>query len=362
MGPTAVAIVRVIKGFVRARLQLRRMPSGFSPTSNLPAIVVGAGIAGLSLANALHGLGIPFVVVERRPLDAPADGHVLLYPPALEQLGAWGVAEPLLAEGRRLRKLTRVRPDGPQEHSDLAGARFPFVLAVSRDRLLQVLRDRLPAEALRGRCEVVRVVSEDDQVVVDVRLGDSMQVEVLRGTVAVGCDGSGSLLRRRLKIGFDLPREEQAWVTAEVSPAQDAFLVGPDWARVPLGGGRERWVLALGDTEDGLELDRAEPLAQAASARWDGVPVVDDVSCYRYFSMQERVVQDWRKGRVFLAGRSAHLTSPLWDADASLSVADAALLAEHLAAGQPDLYGAQRRAALERHLAPQDSPWMLVST
>lgn len=341
------------------------MPSGFSPSSKLPAIVVGAGIAGLSLANALQSHGIPFVVVERGPVDAAVDGHLLLYPPALEQLGAWGVAEPLLAEGRRLRTVTLVRAGGGEERVDLTGLRddtpFPFVLACRASRLREVLRARLPADALRGRSEVVRVQSEDDQVLVDVRLGDTMQVEVLRGTVAVGCDGSGSLLRRRLKIAFDQVPDERTWVMAEVSTdgaSRDDLALSADWARVPLGGGRERWVLALEADEDGLDLDRPDALAAAASQRWGTVPAITEVSCYRYFSMQDRVARDWRNGRVFLAGRAAHLTNPIWDADASLSVADAAVLASTLAAGEPAGYGEQRRASLERVLAPDAMAWL----
>jgi len=261
--------------------------------------------------------------------------------------------------------VTLVRPDGSEERVDLAALRadtpFPFVLACRASRLRELLRARLPAESLRGRSEVVRVLSEDEGVAVDVRLGDSMQVEVLRGTVAVGCDGSGSLLRRRLKIAFDQVPEERAWVMAEVSvadPPRADLALSADGARVPLGGGQERWVLALADDEDGLELDRAQPLAEAAARRWGTVPAIGDVACYRYFSMQDRVARDWRNGRVFLAGRAAHLTNPIWDADASLSIADAGVLAARIAAGEPMGYGEERRASLERVLAPDGMAWL----
>lgn len=168
----------------------------------LPVLIIGAGIAGLLLAQHLHTLSIPFLLLER---DAS---------PAGDRGAGWGLtlhwSLPALRELLPPTLVERL----PETYVDRTlasstSSRFPFydlatgamkacgpaanperVVRVSRRRLRDLLTTGL--DVSWGQ-KVVDVVEEDDCVVAQLENGGSVM-----GRLIVACDGAHSRLRQKL--------------------------------------------------------------------------------------------------------------------------------------------------------------------
>ncbi|KAI1445842.1 hypothetical protein F5Y02DRAFT_417760 [Annulohypoxylon stygium] len=68
--------------------------------------IVGGGLAGLTLALALHDLNIPSTVYEARSEDFDQGGGIMLSPNALRVLGSVGVYERIRSKSLQFDVLT----------------------------------------------------------------------------------------------------------------------------------------------------------------------------------------------------------------------------------------------------------------
>ena len=75
--------------------------SGESKLDNsLPVIIVGGGIGGLTIGNALQRVGIPFLILEQSSKLSEIGSGIGLWGPALKALNALNIEYKLLSNGR----------------------------------------------------------------------------------------------------------------------------------------------------------------------------------------------------------------------------------------------------------------------
>ncbi|MBM3465062.1 MAG: hypothetical protein FJX76_23430 [Armatimonadetes bacterium] len=297
-------------------------------------VIVGGGPAGLACACALGAAGISFLLVER---DAPRnDPPTILHPDGVALLHAWGCDLPSL-------ELQAEEVSGLRVCADLAA-------------VLRARAEQFPEGEVRHHAENVRLQQDEHGVTVDVRRGAAMDVDVVEADFAIACDGTHSLLRRRLKVPLDEVPGEQVWVVADTPDAMPPALevrLGRDGlpaARHALPDGT-RWIVALGDDDDGQALDQSEPLRALLTER--GIAAeISTIGRFRYFSMTERLLRRWREGRVLFAGDAAHATSPLWGLSPTLALLDAAAASEAIQSGILEAYEAARRQSVLDVIAP----------
>ena len=160
------------------------------------ALIVGAGIGGLSAAIALRQAGWDVRVFERTPSARELGFGLLVAPNAMRALGELGVADIVLARGwtptegeaRRVngRVIRRVAFPPPE----VMGG--PTVVAL-RQALHGALLDAVGLAAVTLDAEAVGFAEDGDRVAL--HLADGTSVE---GDVLVGADGVHSVLRRVL--------------------------------------------------------------------------------------------------------------------------------------------------------------------
>jgi 2-polyprenyl-6-methoxyphenol hydroxylase-like FAD-dependent oxidoreductase len=168
------------------------------------ALVVGAGIGGLSAGIALRKSGWNVRVFERAGSVRELGFGLLVAPNAMAALRELGVADTVLArgwapkraEGRRMDGTVFKRADFPPPEA-LGG---PTVVAL-RQALHGALSDAFGADGISLSSEVAGFTATDNGVALQLANGTTVH-----GNLLVGADGAGSLIRHTLHPAEPGPR------------------------------------------------------------------------------------------------------------------------------------------------------------
>ncbi|MBE9067455.1 FAD-dependent monooxygenase [Leptolyngbya cf. ectocarpi LEGE 11479] len=175
-------------------------------------IIVGAGPAGASLAFLLARAGLRVTLLEQETtFDRVFRGEGLM-PAGMQALAQMGLL-PLLqsAVPRRRLESWNIHLGGKEvfviPEPDLGDISLSIV---SQPALLQTLVDeaaKYDGFEFRAGCQVQELLWENDRVVgVQVKIED--RVSKLHGDLVIGCDGRGSLVRRKAGLKIDLQPDQ----------------------------------------------------------------------------------------------------------------------------------------------------------
>ena len=341
-----------------------------------PIIISGAGPVAMVLAVALYREGVPFIALEQ--LDEPfvdqrAASH---HPPTVEMLDRLGLAEHMIAEGLKspvYRFHDRVTHDVIAEF-DLGlladEVKFPYVVQYEQYKLVRKVLELFgddPSFDVRFSNTVLGFEQFDDHVLVDVELADG-SIEKLRGSFLVGCDGGRSVVRKAAGIpfeGFTYPEKFIKIGTYFDLTAHDDriairnyFSHPEEWCNLFRVKGEPdkpdiwRFVVPMkvGETE---EEAKREDAMQARLKRFFPRDEDYEIAYANVYTVSQCVADTFNKGRVLLAGDSAHVNNPIGGMGLNGGIHDAINLAPKLTAvwkGESgmelfDLYTRQRHKA-----------------
>ncbi len=308
-------------------------------------LIVGGGLAGLSLAIALRRRGIGCEIVERA-VEWPTEGNVYLPANGFRALRSLGLEGTVTQEASVIERQRFLDHRGRLLMDvDLEGVWDGVgpCLATPRTDLHRVLLDGSSGVPLTlGR--TVRSVAQDGRAVTVV-FDDGTGGEY---DLVVGADGIRSSVRR-LVFGDSPPSPvgQASWrFVVEGFPGITAWTVmlgrGKSFLAIPLGGGRLYCYCDLNSraAEDptGGDPARLRELFGGFSEPVGEILRRIEASERVYFSPIEEVVLDkWADGRVVLIGDAAHAMSPNMAQGVSMALEDALVLAETVAGGSsPD--------------------------
>jgi 2-polyprenyl-6-methoxyphenol hydroxylase-like FAD-dependent oxidoreductase len=292
-------------------------------------IVVGGGPTGMMLAAELRLHGVDALVLEKDAEPTKIVRSLGLHVRSIEVMDQRGLLDRFLALGKQypLGAFAGIQKP-PPEQLDTA---HPYTLGIPQnitDRLLAERAAELGAD-IRREHELVGL-SQDEQGVT-VELADGAQ---LRSRYLVGCDGGRSTVRKLLGVGFPgeparttwllgemevgVPLEEVTAVVAEVRKTNLGFGVGP------VGDGLYRAVVpAERVAEDRTVAPTIEEFAQRLREVAGTDFGVHSPRWMSRFSDATRLAEQYRVGRVLLAGDAAHVHPPLGGQGLNLGVQDA---------------------------------------
>jgi len=305
--------------------------------------IVGYGPVGATLANLLARAGRSVCVLEREveifalPRAVHYDGETMrIFQAAGLKAEMEAVSRPSLkgmpfvnAAGRTM--MIRKAGVNPGPHGCCSNYHF------HQPALEQVLRDgvaRLPNADVRLRREVVAIEPARDDVRLDVRDLDRGVVEPVRARYVAGCDGARSIVRRTMGSPMEDLGLHQPWLVLDVLlkrdvPLPDHTVQYCDPARpmtyVNLLGARRRWEIMLMPGDDPATIARPEnvwPLLARFLRPEDAE--VERMAVYTFHSV---LADGWRRGRLLLAGDSAHQTPPFLGQGMCAGIRDASNLA-----------------------------------
>lgn len=316
--------------------------------SEWDVVVAGAGPAGLTLANHLGAQGVRTLVLESLPdlIDYPRG--VGMDDETLRSFQAVGLVDDVrkhtvpdqimgFLDGKR-RPLISIMPPGqpfgwPRRHGFIQ----PLV-----DRVLRHGLTRYPHVTLRTSHRVEGFTEGADSVVVQVQpldeKGDALGgLQEVSARYLVGCDGGRSSIRGMLGLPFDGISESTRWLVIDLKDdpvgTPNVNLVLRDdfpYVEIALPHGLRRFEFMVPEGADEAEYGRIEKIHELL-AKVLPSHVRPSVLRHRVYMHHARIVPNFRKGRVFLAGDAAHLM-PVWQGQGfNTGIRDATNLAWKLA-------------------------------
>jgi 2-polyprenyl-6-methoxyphenol hydroxylase-like FAD-dependent oxidoreductase len=305
------------------------------------ALIVGAGIGGLSAAIALQRAGWEVSVFERSPLLRELGFGVGLAPNAIVALRELGVGdtvvargfEPTRAELRRMNGTVLKRAEVPR--GILGG---PFVIAL-RPALHGALLDAVGLDAVAAGAEATHFTAAGSRVAVHFADG-----RLAEGDVLVGADGVASVIRRQLHPAEGPPRSSRI---VAVRGAVHGVLhhCGGLHAIYYLGPGVESAFIRASDTgiywfvsiaRELVPSGMTDPRALVAhvAPRFDVTfrAISSATEDLRYDELLDRdPLPFWGTDMVTLLGDAAHPLLPHTGQGAAQAIVDAVALGKHLA-------------------------------
>jgi len=300
------------------------------------ALIVGAGIGGLSAAIALRQAGWTVRVFERASSPRELGFGLGLAPSAVQALQALGVADVVLSRGFEPNRAEMRRMDG----TVLKRAELPpgalggrFVMAL-RPALHGALLDAVGSEALTLDRDVTRFTVAGSRVTLHFAQGADME-----GGLLVGADGIGSVIRRALHPSEPPPRSSgivavRGAVHGALAHLRDLsaiYYLGPgvESAFIRASETGIYWFLSLasqlvphGVTEPAAIVSHMAPRFDAAFRAMTAA--TDDLRVDELFDRDP--IPFWGRGVVTLLGDAAHPVLPHTGQGAAQAMVDAVTL------------------------------------
>ncbi|MER6032249.1 FAD-dependent monooxygenase [Streptomyces sp. NPDC001851] len=311
------------------------------------ALIIGAGIGGLTAAATLRRIGAEVQIFERAPELRPGTTAVSLMSNAILALRTLGIdiAPGLDKRGEifdELKFLTRrgrlIRALPFRELADRLGASN---YAVHRADLQQTLLDALgDDQAIELNAAATGFVTGDDGV--EVTFQDGRKAT---GDILIGADGFNSAIRRQIAVA-DEPRPGGyvCWLaTVPFShPRMTKGYAAHYWGRgqrfglADIGHGRAYW-WGTKNIPAGASVSRRFGKEQIIRlfAGWadevqEAIRVTPEETIVRITAQDRPFLQRWGTGRTTLLGDAAHPMLVSLGQGAALAIEDAVVLAEHL--------------------------------
>ena len=321
-------------------------------TEEVPILIIGGGIGGMTAALALARAGFAAHIVERSAEFGEIGAGIQLAPNALRVLDGLGVLPELAALAVRPRRLVLMHADTGEhlttvDFGERFERRYGYAYTVMhRGDLLNVLHQACRAED-RITLETSREVTglSDDGGAARVRFADGGGYEC--GAV-VGADGLWSAARTL--ISGDRPVCQEFVAYRGTLPAGNGVPAGPDDEVIWIGPGKHlvQYPIRRGELYNQVAVFRSRSYSRAAELtdRW-GTPAELDqafaaccrpvragvalISRDRRWVMYDREPLDnWTTGRITLLGDAAHPMVQYLAQGACQAIEDAACLARQL--------------------------------
>jgi 3-(3-hydroxy-phenyl)propionate hydroxylase len=336
-----------------------------------PVLIIGGGPVGLTAAQCLAAADIPVILFEAEPGISEDLRASTIHPPTLDMLDRFGLGTALAAQGLKTPTWQiRLHETGERAVFDLSllndETNHPYRLQCEQQKLQRLLLESLaqyPDAQIRFDSPVDAVGQDSDGVWLETR------GERIAGSWLIGADGSRSIVRKTLDIGFG----------GETYP-ETTILITTDFdfssALEGLSGVNYFWskfgtfsLMRLPDLWRSSYTPRPEQSVEealtpeAVEEHLQHVVPRDrpyDVLHKRTYRIHQRVADTYRVGRMLLAGDAAHLNSPSGGMGMNGGIHDAFNLTEKLTRvvrgaddGLLDLYVRQRRPIAIEHVIAQ---------
>jgi len=329
-------------------------------------LICGAGAAGLTLGVDLARRGVSFRLIEKMASPFRGSRGKGIQPRTQEVFEDLGLIDRVASLGGTYPQQREYHGDGTFTDSDVVERRAPTLgepysnpLMVPQFLTERALRERLAELAHWPEFGTELIALEQDENGVTAHLSRNGREETTRVRYLVGADGGRSFARHALDVGFP---GKTLGVRAVVADVEVTGLGRDFWHRFNEGSMEQQMAICPLAGTDLFQIQAPVPLEGDVDLSANGLAAmvatrsgrndirVRSVSWASAYSMNARLADRYRVGRVFLVGDAAHIHPPTGGQGLNTSVQDAYNLGWKLATvlnGAPgsllDTYEEERR-------------------
>ncbi|MZQ87236.1 2-polyprenyl-6-methoxyphenol hydroxylase [Paenibacillus sp. 5J-6] len=309
------------------------------------AIIIGAGIGGLTTALFLQKIGWETVIYEKKETRAAFGAGIVIAANALHVLSELGVAEKVKQAGARVGQADIRSWDGKAitavpvvKQAALYGT---YSYLIHRAKLQAILVEHLSVETmLHDRKKMISCNQHEDEVIVHFEDGTEDS-----GDILIGSDGLHSDVAKLLfdpgplqYSGFTAFRGVAAYAnpayTLEVGGDFEAWGSGKRFGFSQLGEGQIYWFVAI-NAPEGKDVWRKKEHVLQQLQGWHApieqvVRATDEQAILKHDIYDRKPLHAWSKGRVVLLGDAAHPMLPNLGQGGAQAMEDAYVLARCL--------------------------------
>src|SRR5262245_10066557 len=356
-----------------------------SVESDVPVLIAGGGLIGLSAAMFLAQHGIASLAVERLRGGSQLPRAAFFHMRTLEMFRSAGIEDEVREQSRKEfepegaliimdtlagKKLADIIPSLNEGVDAVSPCRRLFVTQPGLEPILRQRAERAGAQVADG-LEVINVKQEKESVTVLAKDVESSQQRRFTGQYLIGADGAHSKIRELVNIPFDGRGVFSNSITIYFHADLTKFMVGRTWSVIYVVNQTLTGFFRLDkDSHSGFFAvhtigDTSKPEASNAAADVSeakliellrggiGIPdypvKIDGLARWRSVS---DIARHYQLGRVFIAGDAAHVMPPNGGFGGNTGIHDVHNLAWKLALVLKGLAGPKLLATYEQERRP----------
>ncbi|MFD0981241.1 flavin-dependent oxidoreductase [Tropicimonas aquimaris] len=330
----------------------------------MTVLICGAGISGLTLGLSLHQVGVPFRIIEAIAELRPLGFGVNLQPHAVRELYDLGLKEQLDKIGLRTERMAYFNALGQEIWSEPRGLQAGYLYpqySIHRGGLQMMLHETLlercgPSAILAGAkvSEWKETPQGLEVVLTDRNYG--VELDRIKGSVLVACDGARSSVRKTLFPEVSAPnfRHTMMWRGVSHGPrflgGQTMTISGEKgrkFVAYPIAHkGRDQsfihWIADI-DNAPKRDMDKqdwsrngdiADVLPSFEDWHFDWLDVAELIRstelCWEWPLVDRDPLPSWTLGPIALLGDAAHPMYPIGSNGASQGILDARVMAREI--------------------------------
>ncbi len=319
-------------------------PESYSSTirygPDMKVLIIGAGVAGLTLGGLLQQRGFSPTIVDRAPKFGNVGYVIVVWPSGSRILKGLGLYNGLKESGCTFTKynVSNYKGELIKTYSiDPVAEKYGPIISVYRPELINLLSSTINKDYLKMNTTVVSINQTTDEAVVEFDNGKIESYDLV-----IGCDGIRS--KTRMQVFGDVPLTYSGmsgwgfWVDPKLSNTEGIveywgkgkFLgMWPTLGRLAVFTS----VKANKNYENKIE-DRIDAIHENFREFKGIVPKIlkqlDNPKDIYFDNYSDLMMDSWSNGRVVLIGDSAHAVLPNAGAGVSMALESAAVLAEEL--------------------------------
>ncbi|EKD71305.1 MAG: monooxygenase FAD-binding protein [uncultured bacterium] len=288
--------------------------------SHTPILIVGAGPTGLLMACELARHGVPFRIIDKKTERTLGSNAVWIQTRTIELFNHIGIADRFLQYGHICNSINLYANEKALVNIsfDQIDSLYQFVLMLPQSETEKILENRLQELQYHVERGIELIDIQQIANTVEAQLSDlSGQIEAITCDWLIACDGANSSVRELCKLHFPGGDMTEQFMVADAelnsflhsNEIHVFFNKGTLLAAFPLRENKYR----LGAN---LHLDyprkffTEKEVKEMVIDRAHGEFNVESISWISPFWVHSKMVENFRKNRIFLVGDAAHIHAP----------------------------------------------------
>lgn len=346
-------------------------------------LIVGAGPTGLVLALELAYHNIPFRIIDKNSGVGDSSRAMLVVPKVLESYQKFNLDQAVISKGIRPAYINyfvnnEKKADIPLGRLGKGLSAYPYVVTFPQDEHEQLLLEKLEETGYSVEWQTALDSCKENDGTVKTILSHNGKETKNSFSYVIGCDGASSTVRKSVDIHFTGDTYEEIFYVLDavaegkvIKEEEGSFSFTEDYFALffPLRNKETTRIIGMFPPDlvekETLDFDTLKPrLEEAFEIK------IEYKNWFSDYKIHRRTAEQFRKGRIFLAGDAAHIHSPAGGQGMNLGIGDAVnlgwKLASVLSKGTDesilDTFEGERKQLAEDIVSRTDNAFKLVAS